>query len=188
METAELLSRLKPSSNYKQQAQALREDNQVETIIDIIEPQEAWEMCLNALANLQKEAPTPTKPQSELRLAWFITFYPSQCGLQPKEQKINAKGQWSKGRPIALKNLSNNLSEYDYLTYQDIRACNCIETYGDGYYGKVNYRFNEKTILALIGHPLVFWEDNPNIRVEIVKGEPELLVKKEKQGRLTLED
>lgn len=187
METAELLSRLKPSSNYQQQAQAIREDNQVETIIDIIEPQESWEMCLNALANLQKEAQTPTKPQSELRLAWFITFYPSQCSLQPKEQKISVKGQWSKGRPIALKNLSNNLSEYDYLTHQDIRACNCIETYGEGYYGKVNYRFNEKTILALIGHPLVFWEDNPNIRVEIVKGEPELLVKKEKQGRLTLE-
>jgi len=34
---------------------------------------------------------------------------------------------------------------------------------------------------------LVFWEDTPTIRVEIVKGEPELLVKKEKQGRLTLE-
>ncbi|WP_371851450.1 tetratricopeptide repeat protein, partial [Sphaerospermopsis reniformis] len=34
METAELLSRLKPSSNYQQQAQALREDNEVETIID----------------------------------------------------------------------------------------------------------------------------------------------------------
>ncbi len=33
----------------------------------------------------------------------------------------------------------------------------------------------------------MYWKDTPNIRVEIVKGEPELLVKKEKQGRLTLE-
>jgi hypothetical protein len=33
----------------------------------------------------------------------------------------------------------------------------------------------------------VYSEDTPNIRVEIVKGEPELLVKKEKQGRLTFE-
>jgi SNF2 family DNA or RNA helicase len=187
METAELLSRLKPSSNYKQQAAALREDSGIQTIVDVIQPQTDWEMCLNALANLQKQPQTPGKPESELRLAWFITFYPSRCVLQPKEQKVNAKGEWSKGRPIALKRLSSGLAEFDYVTPQDMRVCGCIEAYSEGYYGKVDYMFNEKAILALIGHPTVFWEDTPNIRVEIVKGEPELLVKKEKQGRLTLE-
>ncbi|MTJ10042.1 ATP-dependent helicase, partial [Anabaena sp. UHCC 0204] len=188
MEAAELLSRLKPSSNYKQQAAALREDSSIQTIVDLIQPQAAWEMCLNALANLQKQPQTPGKPESEMRLAWFITFYPSRCVLQPKEQKVNAKGEWSKGRPIAIKRLSNNLSEFNYVTSQDMRVCSCIEAYNDGgYYGKVEYNFSEKAILALIGHPAVFWEDTPNIRVEIVKGEPELLVKKEKQGRLTLE-
>jgi len=188
METAELLSRLKPSSNYNKLAEALREDSEIQTIVDLIRPQEAWEMCLNALANLQKEPQTPGKPESELRLAWFITFYPSRCVLQPREQKVNAKGEWSKGRPIALKRLSSALSEFDYITPQDMRVCSCIETYNDGsYYGKVDYTFGEKAISALIGHPLVFWEDTPTIRVEIVKGEPELLVKKEKLGRLTLE-
>ncbi|WP_341531346.1 DEAD/DEAH box helicase (plasmid) [Nostoc sp. UHCC 0302] len=188
METAELLSRLEASSNYKKQAEALREDSGIQTIVDLIRPQEAWEMCLNALANLQKEPQISGKAESELRLAWFITFYPSKCDLQPREQKMNAKGEWSKGRPIALKRLSNGLSEFKYLTPQDMRVCSCIETYNDGsYYGKVEYTFNEKAISALIGHPLVFWEDTHNIRVEIVKGEPELLVKKGKQERLTLE-
>jgi SNF2 family DNA or RNA helicase len=187
METAELLSRLKPSSNYKQLAETLREDSNIQTIVDLIRPQEAWEMCLNALANLQKEPQTPGKPESKLRLTWFITFYPSKCVLQPREQKVNAKGEWSKGRPIALKRLSSALSEFDYVTPQDMRVCSCIEAYSDGYYGKVDYTFGEKAISALIGHPLVFWEETPNIRVEIVKGEPELLVKKEKIGRLTLE-
>ncbi|AHJ28597.1 DEAD/DEAH box helicase [Nodularia spumigena CS-584] len=188
MESAELLSRLKPSSNYSQQAATLREDSSIQTIVDLIQPQEAWEMCLNALANLQKVPQTPGKAESELRLAWFITFYPSKCILQPREQKVNAKGEWSKGRPIAIKRLSNSLSEFNYITSQDMRVCSCIEAYNDGsYYGKVEYTFSEKAISALIGHPLVFWEDAPNIRVEIVKGEPELLVKKGKQGRLTLE-
>ncbi|MEH2434793.1 MAG: DEAD/DEAH box helicase [Nostoc sp.] len=188
METAELLSRLKPSSNYNQLAEALREDSKIQTIVDLIRPQEAWEMCLNALANLQSRPQTSLKPESELRLAWFITFYPTRCVLQPREQKVNAKGEWSKGRPIALKRLNSALSEFDYITPQDMRVCNCIETYNDGsYYGKVDYTFGEKAISALIGHPLVFWEDTPTIRVEIVKGEPELLVKKEKLGRLTLE-
>ncbi|MEH1853694.1 MAG: DEAD/DEAH box helicase [Nostoc sp.] len=188
METAELLSRLKPSSNYKQLAEALREDSNIQTIVDLIRPQEAWEMCLNALANLQSRPQTPGKPESELRLAWFLTFYPSRCVLQPREQKVNAKGEWSKGRPIALKRLNSALSEFDYITPQDMRVCSCIEVYNDGsYYGKVDYTFGEKAISALIGHPLVFWEDTPTIRVEIVKAEPELLVKKEKLGRLTLE-
>ena len=190
MESAELLSRLKPSSNYKQQAEELRENNGISgipSIVDVIQPQEAWEMCLNALANVQKQPQTSVKPESEMRLAWFITFYHTRCVLQPKEQKVNAKGEWSKGRAIALKRLSSGLADFDYVTPQDMRVCGCIETYNDGHYGKVDYTFGEKAILALIGHPVVFWEDTPNIRVEIVKGEPELLVKKEKQGRLTLE-
>jgi hypothetical protein len=103
METAELLSRLKPSSNYKQLAEALREDSNIQTIVDLIRPQEAWEMCLNALANLHSRPQTPGKPESELRLAWFITFYPSRCVLQPREQKVNAKGEWSKGRPNTVR-------------------------------------------------------------------------------------
>jgi SNF2 family DNA or RNA helicase len=188
METAELLSRLKPSSNYKKQAEALREDSGIQTIVDVIQPQAAWEMCLNALANIQKQPQTPGKPESEMRLAWFISFHPLECGLQAKEQKVNAKGEWSKGRPISLKRLSSELADFDYVTPQDMRVCSCIEAYNDGgYYGKIEYNFSEKAILALIGHPVVFWENTPNVRVEVVKGEPELLVKKEKQGRLTLE-
>ena len=46
--------------------------------------------------------------------------------------------------------------------------------------------FDDKAILALIGHPLVFWEDAPTIRVDIVKGEPELLVHKGERDRLLL--
>lgn len=190
MESAELLSRLKPHSSYETQAEILREDIGIDSIVDLMQPQEPWEMCLNALSNLQKEPPAPVKAQTELRLAWFITFYPSKCVLQPREQKVNAKGEWSKGRPIAIKRLNGNLGELDYLTSHDLRVCGCIETftnYDYGYRGKVEYTFSAKAISALIGHPLVFWEDAPTTRVEIVKGEPELIVKKGKQGRLSLE-
>lgn len=188
MESAELLSRLKPRSTHNTQAEILREDSGIQTIVDVIRPQEPWEMCLNALASLQKEPQTAVKTDVQLRLAWFITFFPSKCILQPREQKVNAQGTWSKGRPISLKRLSSELGEFDYLTPQDIRVCGCIETYNDGsYYGKTEYTFNEKAILALVGHPLVFLEDSPTTRVEIVKGEPELLVKKGKEGRLLIE-
>jgi SNF2 family DNA or RNA helicase len=189
METAELLSRLKPDSSYGTQGSILREDIGIESIVDVIHPQEPWELCLNALVNIHKAPQEAPKAVSERRLAWFITSYHSECVLQPREQKINAKGVWSKGRVIALRRLQENLGEFDYLTTQDIRVCGCIETfttYNRGYYGRTEYTFNEKAISVLIGHPLVFWEDSPTTRVEIVKGEPELIVKKGKAGRLIL--
>ncbi len=186
MEIAELLSRLKPRSTYDTQAEIMRDGSEIHTIVDLIRPQEPWEMCLNALVNIRKQPQALVKPEAELRLAWFITFYPSKSVLQPREQKINAKGEWSKGRPIALKRLRENLSEFDYLTPQDIRVSSCIEAF-TSHYGKTEYTFSDNAISALIGHPLVFWEDAPTTRVEIVKGEPELLVKKGKHGRLSLE-
>jgi len=190
METAELLFRLRPHSTYNVQAAILREESHTETIVDLIRPQAAWELCLKALANLQREPQAATKPEAGARLAWFVTFYPSQCLLQPREQKLNAKGEWSKGRPIALKRLCDSRDEFDYLTTQDLRVCSCIETYTAydyGYHSKIEYRFNAKALPALIGHPLVFWEDAPTTRLEVVKGEPELIVKKGKAGRLSLE-
>lgn len=189
MESAELLLRLKPRNTYSTQAEILRADSGIQSIVDTIRSSEPWELCLNALANIYKEPVAPVNTQSELRLAWFITFYPSKCLLQPREQKMSKNG-WGKGRPIALKRLSSNLAEFDYITPQDMRVCSYIESYFDGSYGyrgKTDYQFNEKAICALIGHPLVFWEDAPNTRVEIVKGEPELIVKKGKQDRLILE-
>ncbi|AFZ00227.1 DEAD/DEAH box helicase [Calothrix sp. PCC 6303] len=188
MEAAELLARMKSESSYDTQAEILREDIGItSSIVDVIKPVEEWEQCLTALANLNKE-PTKIQIQSENRMAWFLTLGSNNSyTLQAKEQKINKKGEWSKGRPIALKRL-REAGEFDYLTPQDLRICSCVEvSYDTYYYGKGDYRFNSKVICALIGHPLVFLEDTKGTRVEIVKGEPELIVKKTKQGKLTLE-
>jgi SNF2 family DNA or RNA helicase len=188
MEVGELLSRFKPRSPYGKQAKALRQQMGVQTIVDLLKPQAAWELSLNALTNLQKEgAQTATKLESSLRLVWFLTLHGSTVYLDPREQKINAKGEWSKGRAIALKRLKKT-GELDYLTPQDMRVCGHLEAeHSYGYYSSNQYTFGEKAIIALIGHPLVFWADTPNIRVEIVKGEPELLVKKTKNDQLVLQ-
>jgi SNF2 family DNA or RNA helicase len=188
MEAAELLSRIKSESSYETQAEILREDIGIENnLVDMIKPTEEWEQCLSALANLNKEAIAP-RIQSENRMAWFITYQSNNTyTIQAKEQKINKKGEWSRGRPVALKRL-RDAGAFDYLTPQDLRICACVEVHYDTYYyGKSDYRFNAKTICALIGHPLVFWDDTAANRVEIVKGEPELIVKKGRQGKLSLE-
>jgi superfamily II DNA or RNA helicase/tetratricopeptide (TPR) repeat protein len=185
MEFVELLSRLKSDDSLETQAENLSEELGMTTIADLIARKSSWQRSLHALANLKKtQAP---QKEGNTRLAWFITYYSYKCTLQPREQKINNKGEWGKGRPIALKRLKNNLDEFDYLTPQDLRACSTIEAYYDGhYYGKTDYSLPDKAITALIGHPLVFWDDASSTRVEVVKGEPELIVKK-KKDKLTLE-
>ncbi|HEY9909444.1 MAG TPA: SNF2-related protein, partial [Thermosynechococcaceae cyanobacterium] len=187
METAELLARLKVRSNYGHEAKTWRERSGAINVVGLIEPQEAWELSLKALTNLYKQPQAVARPASSLRLAWFITFYSGgNYLLQPREQKINAKGGWSSGRPIALKRLKQT-GELDYLTPQDLRVCAELEADYGSYYGKTEYRFGKRAIVALIGHPLVFWEDSPTIRVDVVKGEPELIVKQSKQERVTLQ-
>lgn len=184
-EAVALLARLKPSQYGKR---AALQQTSVPPLVDLIQPQDAWEVCLNALVNLNQasESPVTAKPETNQRLAWLITLYGSSCMLQPREQSLNAKGEWSKGRPIALKRLKNSADEFGYLTAQDLRVCAQIKIQSYGW-GKTDYTFGDKAVAALIGHPLVFWEDIPTTRVEVVKGEPELVVKKAKGEQLILQ-
>ena len=191
MESAGILSRLDPSdkfqSFYQKQSTALQTEIGIGNLAKLIQPQEEWEICLVALTNLQqKNAPvTPDVTISDRRLVWAITMYGSSYQIQPREQSRNAKGEWSKGRNIALKRLRGT-TEFDYPTPQDLKVCSHLESYNYNGWGSTDYRFNEKAIAALIGHPLVFWEDNPVSRIEIVAGEPELTIETTTNNRIVL--
>jgi SNF2 family DNA or RNA helicase/tetratricopeptide (TPR) repeat protein len=189
MEAGTLLARIKPRHAAAKQSAALCQSSGMQPLVDVIQPQESWEICLKALTNLHKEPSTQTASPSatDQRLAWFVTYSSMGLVLQPREQKVNTKGIWSAGRPIALKRLVGSSETLDYLTPQDRQVCSYIEAEYYGYRGQKSYYFNERAIAALVGHPLVFWEDAPTTRVEVVKGEPELIVKKNQQDRLVLE-
>ncbi|MCU0552191.1 MAG: DEAD/DEAH box helicase, partial [Leptolyngbya sp. Prado105] len=188
LEVALLLSRMKPKSEYVEIAETLQRSTGIAPLLDLVKAQEPWELSLNALLNLN-QTPTPSSHSGTTqRLAWSIILFGTHWSIQPKEQSLNAKGEWGKGRNIALKRLARSLDEFPYLTEQDRKVCSEIKAYSaGGYYGQQDYRFSDRAILGLIGHPFVFWEDTPGIKIEIVKGEPELIVKKGKNDRLTLE-
>ncbi|MEB3289743.1 MAG: DEAD/DEAH box helicase [Leptolyngbya sp.] len=187
LEAATLLARLNPSSTYGKDAAALQEKTGILPLANIIAPKEAWELALTALMGLQASpGKTEAVAETAYRMAWFLTMYSSQRWmLQPKEQKISVKGGWSRGRAVALHRLKYSLSDFPYLTPQDREICACMGSeYGS--YGSTNYYFLDEVMLALVGHPLVFWEDAPTTPLEIVKGEPALTVKQGKNGMLTL--
>lgn len=127
-----------------------------------------------------------TTPQTEDLRKQLTEAY---VKLSPLHKNIvHAKGVWNAGRNIALKRLRDP-DDLEYLTPQDLRVCEYIyaqSSYGYGRRSK-QYEFGERAITALIGHPVVFWENSPTVRIEVVKGEPELLVKKGDRGWLTLE-
>lgn len=174
-EAAEILARL--DRHYRPRADQLRTSLELKTAVGAIHTQEAWELCLTALSNFGKKV-EPTVA-ADRRLIWLLSLYGKSYYLEPREQKINAKGDWSKGRPIALKRLLTPAS-LGYLSPQDCQVCGTIESeyQYSRYGGDTEYRFSETAIFELIGHPLVFWADTPQIGVEVLGGEPALVVQK----------
>lgn len=183
-ETAGLLSRLGADPRYLKESQAFHKAHSTQALVDTITPKQPWEMSLNALLQLNQD--DRAKPSATRRLAWFISYYDGNVHLQPKEQRLTEGGSWTQGRPVALKRLTE-AGRIAFLTPQDERICNHIKAYSIGYYGHMQYHFEERTILDMVGHPLVFWDDKPRERVDIVKGRPELRVIRDHDAGLRLE-
>lgn len=155
-------------------------------LADLFVSRADWEIALDALLNLPSSDKKPDNNSSNekpTRLAWLVSFDEShdRIKLEPREQKLQAKGGWSKGRAVALKRLAHELQSFDYLTEPDVKLCHHIKEYRDsGWYGSGTYfEFDNSMPLALIGHPCLYWADASEVRVDVVKGEAELRVKKQ---------
>ena len=148
-----------------------------------------WELALDALANLTI---TDKKPESAgpsgkaTRFVWLLSLDETNHSfdISPREQKQQAKGGWSAGRAIALKRLAQETAGFDFLSEQDLKLCAHIKECRDsGWYGRGTFfEFDNTTPEALIGHPSLFLQDAPEVRVEVVKGNVELHVKKLDKG------
>ncbi|QYF95353.1 DEAD/DEAH box helicase [Massilia sp. PAMC28688] len=163
--------------SHERRATELRQVHHVSDMALWFAREEAWERQLNALINLQP--PVNAEVVKEARLVWLVK-YDAHWGIQslePREQKRDAQGGWSRGRPVALKRLYEDGDKMDFLTAQDLVVTRLIQElryYSGGYRYELD---DEAAIVALIGHPLLFWMESPGTRVEVLPGEPELLVK-----------
>lgn len=186
-QAADLLGRsaYKDSALFAGRASALRQPLGMVSMVDWFERQESWQRQLAALASLSPASSAPVGGES--RLIWELQLRAHHVEIAPREQKRKGKAGWTGGRAVALKRLDEEAAEMDYLTPQDRRVCATIRRVNLGYYGTVGYEINGKAALPhLIGHPLVFWQDPPGVRVEILRGEPELEIKKTATNTLTL--
>jgi len=175
-------------------------------------PREPWEHALEALAKLTSKPAEPTAiaPKVEKRLAWIIERSIDDIRLELREQKRGTKNQWSKGRQVLLHRLHETPGEFDFLTEHDRRALRAITRqyawYDDKRWfntledlpprpgsnstgQKVCWSINATQALPhLIGHPALYRGDAPDVRVDLVAGEPSLhLHEAAGQIHLTLE-
>ena len=193
-EIAELLYRLTGAEECGLRAENLRQELGVQSIADAVVHQEPWQRALKALAGLRRSETVTAQPQEvNTRLVWLVDYQSSADGtyvsIAPREQKSKKNGGWTQGRAVALKRLFGKRQKMDFLTEQDERVCLALEGHQEyrryGYYGQTVFSFNnEKALPHLVGHPLVFLQEDPSVRVELVGGEPELQVVRKGQELL----
>lgn len=152
-------------------------------LIDIVKLEPVWQRALTALSQFNK---TPAQaPAASMRLAWLLTAGRSGVLLEPREQKVNTKGVWSKGRAVALKRLIQGDPALNYLSEADRNICRYISV-DYGYYGDAGYTLDgESALPELINHPYVYWSDSPDVRIDIVAGDVTLNLK-ETTGKISL--
>ncbi len=158
-------------------------------LVDVVNQTSIWEHTLDALLELKdKKHIQAEESYNDSRMVWFIDYDDNgRCNVSPREQKRKANGHWTKGRPIALKRLFQDLPDFSYLNSQDKLICSHIyaHEYKDGWYTNVEYIFDAEYLMEVVGHPLIFLENGVS-RVELVKGKPELQIRKEKNGQLSI--
>ncbi|MDO9103528.1 MAG: DEAD/DEAH box helicase [Methylovulum sp.] len=153
-------------------------------IIDLLPIVPVWERALTALTQLSAQSST-AQPLQELRMIWSLSLNHDVVLLAPKEQRLGKNGHWTKGRPVALKKLYQDLADYDYLSEQDRKICTKIqidkESDAYGYYSKEVYELSADGLLAAAGHPNIYWagQEQSGAPVDISIAEPQLLVKEQ---------
>lgn len=153
------------------------EQSGMQALVSSILVEEPWEKGLRALIQIgsEPEGAAGQKPGAGMRLVWLVNYNRGSVSLQPVEQKLTARGSWSKGRPVSMNRLFTR-NKLDYISQQDHAVCSALRQ--EQYYYQ-QYHFDmDKLLPALVGHPLLFLETSPSIPVEFVKGEPELRVAK----------
>ncbi|WP_336777442.1 DEAD/DEAH box helicase [Pantoea sp. USHLN256] len=152
---------------------------QRQAISQLWQRKETWEYALEALAQL-----SPKSSESTSRLAWLLSHNGYGIEMIPVEQKRNQQG-WSKGRSIALKRLRHESDKLTWLVAQDRQVAKHIISHYN-YYGSDRYEVDANKALPLLaGHPAVFWQDAPDVRIDVESGQIQLSIS-EKHGQLCL--
>ncbi len=178
---SELLAKIQPnSSEHRELHTDISNTIGLKPLIAIMEPEEPWKRSLEALihsTSLEHE-----EVHNKTRLIWQLEVKDNSVQLSPREQKLLPSGAWSKGRPVSLSRLHQS-SKLNFLTPQDRKICSAIKKIHNRETQSVSFELQmDKALVTMVGHPNLFLTESPTTPVELISGEPELLV--EERGEL----
>lgn len=183
-ELAALIARIEPrQGEIRNAADAFEQANGITLLVRRTRHQEPWERALSAIENtVVRGSATAGGEIAECRLAWLLARERGSFlgfALEAREQKRNASGSWTKGKPLSLKKVSETAESTAYFSEQDRKVAAHIAP--DRYTG--GYALASRGWLAMVGAPAVYWKDN-GVAVELVAAQPELRVRKKAKGEL----
>jgi hypothetical protein len=146
-------------------------------LADAIRRQSTWERGLGALAKVASELAVPVPKPMGSRLIWLVSHDPQtqSCVLEPREQKRDSAGHWTRGRQLSLRRALSG-TDLDYLSEQDRAALAFVRHHRNRHAGAPQLDV-PGALAVLVGHPLLFWSQQPDRAVELVRGEPELVAR-----------
>ncbi|GAB6058333.1 DEAD/DEAH box helicase [Desulfonatronum parangueonense] len=181
-------SKASDKESNREQTVDPRENEHWVSISELLQPKASWEMALDALKNIGSTGTLGTRGGGgETRMTWRLRCVGAICYLDPREQKRKKNGQWTTGKNVSAYRLHDSPEDFSSLTDHDRRISQAsfgniaASRYGVGY----SISSWDQALLAAVGHPLIFWEDDPERPVELIKSEPVLQVLEEK-GKLRL--
>ena len=118
---------------------------------------------------------------SSQRLAWRILANEAGIRLTPCIQQPEGAG-WSRGRVLPLGRLLDQAAQWDWLSAQDRLVIGQLERthqLSDG--SSLAELEGEAALPLLLGHPALFWEDQPEQPVMLEAGQISLLLQRQQQ-------
>lgn len=118
---------------------------------------------------------------SSQRLAWRILANEAGIRLTPCIQQPEDAG-WSRGRVLPLGRLLDQAVQWDWLSAQDRLVINQLERthqLADG--SSLAELEGEAALPLLLGHPALFWEEEPDQPVMLEAGQISLLLQRQQQ-------
>jgi len=176
MECAELLRLTEQDTPFRRNiVDRIAEETGMRSIIGSLNIEEPWKRSLKALVQVAASTREEASPQgAKRRLIWLVNFREGRIDLQPLEQKRNVRGEWTRGRPVALARFQKGTGLEPLSPHDQAIRDSLVRDYI--YYG-AEYRFErDKLLPSLVGHPLLFLEAAPDVSVQFVRGEPEVVV------------
>ncbi len=134
------------------------------------------ELLLQTQANSSKSGKKPSSTAEHQRIVYLID---SEENLSPLLQKSKDGEKWSKGRAIALSRMAKGSVEGMSSTDQAVALTITKSTI----WGNSDYHLGSpSSFAALIDHPHIYLESNPDISVQVKLDSPYLEIQKTSKG------